>query len=204
MASFHEALLPTGYDRNSSFGPGFNTSIFQKDSGHEARFSHWTSARRRFQVTYQKRSLDELAEVLTFFHARKGSAYGFRFRDKSDFTTAANHKGSPLPTDVLLVEGSTPGTYQLRKLYGAVVRNLTKPVSGTVRVSVDDVEVTVGWSVSTTTGIITFLSPPSGVVKAGCQFDIPVRFLNDNLELTHVDYEAGSSGVIELIELKVD
>jgi hypothetical protein len=91
-----------------------------------------------------------------------------------------------------------------------VWRTIEKPVAGSVKVSIDDVEKTEGvhWSVATATGIITFDSssiPASAeVVKAGCQFDVPVRFGEDvdlALPVSWSEYEAGSIDSIPLVEI---
>jgi uncharacterized protein (TIGR02217 family) len=57
------------------------------------------------------------------------------------------------------------------------VRTITKPVAGTVKVYLDGVEQLWGWSVDTTTGVVTFgTAPAMGVeVTADCEFDVPVR-----------------------------
>jgi uncharacterized protein (TIGR02217 family) len=75
----------------------------------------------------------------------------------------------------------TQTQFQLVKHYpsGSVVevRTITKPVAGTVRVYLDDVEQASVWSVDTTTGLVTFSAAPAlGVeVTADFEFDVPVR-----------------------------
>lgn len=200
MAGFHEIRLPTNYGEDSGFGPGFNTAIVPRDSGWSVSFERWESQRNHAVINYKLRTLDDLSAILTFFHARKGSACGFRLKDLADYTTAANGRDNPTPFDVTIPNLSG---YRLRKLYGTDVRYLLKPVAGTVRVADNGVELTSGWSVSTTTGIITFVSPPVGPVSAGCQFDVPVRFVTEKLELSHDDFETGSTVSLELVEMKV-
>jgi uncharacterized protein (TIGR02217 family) len=80
--------------------------------------------------------------------------------------------------------------FQLVKEYpsGSVieVRTITKPVAGTVKVYLDAIEQALGWSVDTTTGLVTFGTPPAlGVdVTADFAFDVLVRFHTDaNTEL---------------------
>jgi uncharacterized protein (TIGR02217 family) len=54
-------------------------------------------------------------------------------------------------------------------------RTITKPVAGTVRTALDGAEQLGGWSVDTTTGVVTFDSAPTaGVsVTAGFAFHVP-------------------------------
>jgi hypothetical protein len=66
------------------------------------------------------------------------------------------------------------------------VRTITKPVAGTVKVYLDDVEQLSGGSVDTTTGLVTFSVPPAvGVeITADFAFDVPVRFDTDHMAVT--------------------
>ena len=62
------------------------------------------------------------------------------------------------------------------------VRTITKPVAGTVKVYLDSVEQLSGWSIDTTTGLVTFGMPPEfGRGTAGFECDVPVRFDTDHM-----------------------
>ncbi|MDF2766770.1 MAG: hypothetical protein K0S81_3765 [Rhodospirillales bacterium] len=91
-------------------------------------------------------------------------------------------------TGELLGTGDDAQTqFQLVKHYpsGSVieVRTITKPVAGTVKVYLDDVEQLSGWSVDTTAGLVTFGTAPAlGVeITADFEFDVPVRFDTDHM-----------------------
>src|SRR4029453_17117387 len=91
-------------------------------------------------------------------------------------------KGNDKGTGQLLGTGDgTQTEFQLLKHYpsGSVieVRTISKPVAGTVKVYLDGVEQLSGWSVDTTTGLVTFsTAPAAGVeVTADFEFDVPVR-----------------------------
>jgi uncharacterized protein (TIGR02217 family) len=73
-----------------------------------------------------------------------------------------------------------------------------------VRIALDGVEQPSGWSVNTTTGIVTFGSAPgAGVaVTAGFEFDVPVRFDTDTLDVTLDLERLGSITSIPLLELR--
>ena len=180
------------------------------DSGQEQRISRWDQARRQYDAQYGVKSHDDLSTLMTFYLAREGSLHGFRFKDFQDFTTASNHRDTPSDTDQTLGTGDgSDQTFQLSKTYtsgvGSNVRNITKPVSGTVVVSLNDISVLTGWTVDTTTGIITFTSAPSAgvVVKAGCEFDVPVRFTGNAGVALSVNYESFGHGgtAVELLEI---
>jgi uncharacterized protein (TIGR02217 family) len=81
---------------------------------------------------------------------------------------------------------------------------ITKPMAGTVTVALDGIEQASGWSVDTTTGQITFATAPSDsvVISAGFEFDVPVRFDTDQLDVTHDFERLGSITSIPLIEVR--
>ena len=146
--------------------------------------------------------------------ARQGPAYGFRYKDFLDFTTATNHRSAHAFNNVDIGVGDgTKTTFQLLKKYASGVitrtRNITKPVSGTVLVGKDGVNQASGWSVNTTTGIVTFTTAPAAsvVVNAGCEFDVPVRFgaeLDEVLSLSIDSFDTGGLDDIPIVEINDD
>jgi uncharacterized protein (TIGR02217 family) len=211
IGGFHEVQFPTNISMKSRGGPGFQTNIIELDSGHEQRVSrHLTAGQRRYNVAYGIREQGDLYTVQEFFIARRGHAYGFRYKDWTDYTTAANGRDDPDDEDEVIGTGDASETqFQLVKRYtsGGVirVRNIRKPVSGTVVVALDGAAQTEGadFTVDTTTGIVTFSSAPGGsvVVSAGCEFDVPVRFAVGSEETLYANIEAYGSGTMESIEL---
>ena len=87
----------------------------------------------------------------------------------------------------------------------AMTRAITKPVAGTVTIALNGTPQASGWSVSTTTGLITFTTAPApGVaITAGFEFDVPVRFDTDALDVTLDLERLGSITSIPLIELRL-
>ena len=211
--SFHEVRFPTNISFNSAGGPGYNTNIIETDSGSKVRLARWQNALRKYDVAYGIKKQEDLATVIDFFLARHGPVNGFRYKDWLDYTTGANHYGSPAATDQQIGLGDGETTqFQLVKKYtsGAYTktRTITKPVEGTVLIAFDDVTQESDWSVDTTTGIVTFDSAPDEdvVITAGFEFDVPVIFADDNvLENMSIDtFEAGSINSIMLVELKAE
>jgi uncharacterized protein (TIGR02217 family) len=98
--------------------------------------------------------------------------------------------------------------FQLVKHYpsGSVieVRTITKPVAGTVEVYLDGIEQLSGWSVDTTTGLVTFgTAPPLGVeVTADFEFDVPVRFDTDHMAVTIESYRLHAWQQIPIVQLR--
>lgn len=215
MAFLETPRFPDDIAYGSQGGPGYNTTIVVIQSGAESRNVNWSKARHTYDVAYGVRTMSNLEELIEYFHAVAGQAYGFRFKDFADFKSC-NTEDAISATDQVIGTGTAAGAlkvFQLVKNYtkGAFSRSRTiaKPVSGTVRISINGVEKLQGdgtypWTVDTTTGIVTFSSagPPEGqIVRAGYEFDTPVRFDTDNLQVNLEYYQSGSTSV-GLIEIR--
>lgn len=202
--SFHEVSLPARLAFGSTGGVERRTEVVTQASGHERRSTPWASGRRRYLIGAGLRSLDDMAALTAFFEARQGRLYGFRFRDFADFKSCAPGV-EPGPGDQQIGTGDGVETrFRLAKAYGGHARPIAKPVEGTVRVAVDGVEA-VGWSVDLTTGEVTFdVAPAEGApITAGFQFDTPVRFDADRLEITLETFGSGRMVAMPLIEIRV-
>ena len=83
-------------------------------------------------------------------------------------------------------------------------RAIAKPVAGSVRIALGGVEQLSGWSVDATTGVIIFNTAPgsSVAITAGFEFDVPVRFDTDALDVTLDLERLGSITSIPLMELR--
>ena len=86
--TFHEIRFPTAIAFHSHGGPERKTEIVTLGSGYEERNGVWAASRRRYDVGYGVRTLDDLHAVLGFFEARAGRLYGFRFKDFSDLKSS--------------------------------------------------------------------------------------------------------------------
>jgi uncharacterized protein (TIGR02217 family) len=62
-----------------------------------------------------------------------------------------------------------------------------------------------GWAVDVTTGVVTFETAPEAdvVITAGFQFDVPVRFDTDTLEVNLTSFAAGEIPSIPLVEIRL-
>jgi uncharacterized protein (TIGR02217 family) len=84
------------------------------------------------------------------------------------------------------------------------VRTITKPVAGTVKVHLDRVEQASGCSVDTTTGLVTFGTPPAlGLeITVDFEFDVPMRFDTDHMAVTIETYRLHAWQQIPTVELR--
>lgn len=203
MDDFHDIRFPLHLAFGASGGPVRRTTILPLASGGEVRNSPHRHSKHRYNAVAGLKSPTQANEIISFFESRFGPLYAFRFRDPLD------HTSSELitPTDQTL--GSADGTatqFQLRKAYGETPhtywRPITKPVAGTVVVAVNGVSAT-NFAVDHLTGLVTFNAPPAAgsTVTAGFEFDVPVRFANDALDIVLDDFGVMQIQDIPLLEV---
>lgn len=201
--AFHDVRFPEEISYGSRGGPGFNTTVLVLSSGAEKRNINWQRTRAKYDVSHGVKSREDMDELLAFFYARYGRAHSFRFKDWADYQ---------LSTQIIGVGDNSETDFQITKTYVSdaytYVRNITKPVSGTLTgVTVDAVAQTEGgdYTVDYETGIITFSSPPGSgldVAVAACDFDVHCRFETDEMNITQDFWETMSWDPIPVWEIK--
>lgn len=206
--AFHEVRFPDDISRGARGGPERRTQIVELASGAEERNASWANSRRRYDVAYGIRRADDLAAVVAFFEARNGRLHGFRFKDWADHKSCLPSQ-VPGPTDQVVGTGDGSQTvFQLVKSYASGAQSWTrviaKPVADTVRVALDGIEQGNGWAVDPTTGLLGFAAEPSNgvTITAGFEFDVPVRFDSDLLDVTLDVERLGSITSIPLLEIR--
>lgn len=211
--SFHEIRFPTAISRGAQGGPERRTDVVVLGSGHEERNSRWADSRRSYNAGYGIKTLDDLHAVIAFFEERRGRLYGFRWKDHADFRSCPP-SATPTALDQLLGVGvGEAAVFQLVKRYGSAhapwSRRIAKPVDGTLLVAIDGTPVDVGTAVTVdpTTGLLTFAPehiPAEGaVITAGFEFDVPVRFDTDKLEVSLQGFTHGAIPSIPIVEVRL-
>ena len=200
MTGFHEVRFPEGIARGATGGPGYDTTIVSTVAGYERRNANWAQARGRWDVGSGLKRREDLLTLIAFFRARQGRAYGFRFKDWTDFTA----------TNVTLGSGDGANkVFQLVKRYASggveVVRSVTKPVIGSLMVYRDGVVVGAGVSLDSALGLVTFGTAPApgAVISAAFEFDVPVRFDTDQMGVSLDAYDRGSWPEIPIVEIRL-
>jgi len=207
VQAFDDLLFPLDIGRHAQVAPTFSTRIIESVSGHEQRSTQWADARLYFDAGPGVRSEADIATLIAFFRARRGSARGFRFRDPYDHGSAGLGV-APGPLDQLLGTGDGLAvSFMLRKAYGTddavQLRAITRPVAGTIRIAVDGTELMSGWQ-HLGGGEIAFDDPPAegAAISAGFLFDVPVRFAEDRLEIDRETFAAGAVPSVPLVETR--
>jgi uncharacterized protein (TIGR02217 family) len=201
--AFEDVSFPLPLGREVTVEPAFQTAIVTTAGGAEQRNAEWADARLGFDAGPGIRSEGDLHALIAFFRARRGAAVGFRLQDPFDHSSNGM-TGVPGPEDQLLGEGDgTRTAFPLVKHYGGQERRITRPVAGSVLVSVGGEVIEGGWTLSAK-GIIDFTEAPAAgaAVRAGYRFDVPVRFAVDRLSLNRATFQAGEIPSVPLIEIR--
>lgn len=206
--SFHEVRLPEKVSYGAVGGPKFQTSIMTLSSGYERRNVDWKTMRAEYDVSYGIKTKTEMDEVRAFFYARRGRAYGFRFKDWNDYKLDRQQIG--------ITTSSAARIFQMFKRYQSGVsiydRVLTKLVASTVQVWVNNSLLAQGsgssqYQVNLNTGLITLGTTISNTadwaVEAACQFDVPVRFDIDHFQASLEEFNVENVDQIPLVEIRI-
>ena len=210
---FHETRFPTAISRGAHGGPERRTDVVILGSGFEQRNARWADSRRSYNAGYGVRSLDDLHAVIAFFEERRGRLHGFRWKDPADWKSCPP-EAQPTPLDQPLGVGDgVRVSFQLVKRYGSAFnpyeRTVTKPVAGTLLLAVAGTLQVAGthYTLDPTSGLVTFSPghiPAAGAaITAGFEFDLPVRFDSDKLELSLQGFKHGAIPSIPIIEIRV-
>ena len=134
MVAFHEVQFPPKIAYGASGGAEFNTSISTSFAGFEQRNVNWQKSRGKWDVSTGLKTKGDMDTLQAFFRSRYGKAYGFRFKDWSDYQAVGQNigTGNGVLTSFQLTKTYTSGSY-------SYVREIKKPVSGTVKIYLNSV-----------------------------------------------------------------
>ena len=209
--AFHEIRFPAKLSFGSVGGPERRTEIVQLTNGFEERNTPWSQSRRRYDAGLSLRSLDDIGELIAFFEARQGQLNGFRWKDWADYKSCAASATVGYEDQVIGVGDGVTRDFALSKTYvsggSAEMRGIAKPVHGTVRLGLqgDELVETVHFTVDYATGIVSFASPPAvgAQVTAGYEFDVPVRFDTDRIQVSVASFQAGEVPQVPVVEVRL-
>ena len=133
-----EVQFPPDIGAGATGGPGFHTTILTLANGFEQRNIDWSKARATYNIALEGLIDSQIDAFMKFWYARRGRAYGFRFKDWLDFRlpfyTTTPGDLDALPT--LFTTDATTATFQISKVYAdggnSYTRPLKKIVTGTL------------------------------------------------------------------------
>jgi len=209
--AFHEVRFPANLSFGSVGGPERRTEIVTLANGFEERNTPWSQSRRRYDAGLGLRSLDDVERLIAFFEARAGQLHGFRWKDWADYKSCPASREVAFDDQfVALGDGETAG-FGLVKSYesggSSYLRGIAKPVAGSVRMGLQGDELTEGlhYEVDTATGLVTFAVPPAPGerISAGFEFDVPVRFDTDRIQVSVASFQAGDVPQVPVVEVRI-
>ncbi len=191
--NFHDIRMPEFIETFAVGKPEFATSCAMTLSGREVRNLDREYARQKYLIKNCRLSSLEFEQFSSFFRARRGGNFSFRFRDNVDYQVSGQ----------FIAEGDGKLTQcQLVKLYEDPIlpyaRTINKPVVGSEEFYVNDVNLKV--EVDYNTGVVTLPNPldKGQILTGNFIFDVAVRFTNDSFE-----YSYSSDGSIELSQIEL-
>jgi len=208
-ATFDEVLLNPEYSALARGGPEFSTAIIEAPaSGFKQRNINRADFIGRWAISYDLLTAAALKELYDFFVARRGMAYGFRFvaPEANAVSDAAREQfgtgdGTTAVFNLYRKHTSGPRSYS-RRIVKPMAGGLTYVAgSSTIQIYVDNV-LNGTATVSSTTGAVTFTSPPANnaVLTWSGEYHVPVCFGSDRFE-GQIDIGSTSVFGIELVEM---
>jgi uncharacterized protein (TIGR02217 family) len=209
--AFHEVRFPANLSFGSVGGPERRTEVVTLSNGFEERNTPWAEARRRYDAGVSLRSLDDIEELIAFFEARQGQLHAFRWKDWADYKSCRSSASVGFADQLIGVGDGVVTEFPLTKTYrsgpAAQTRRISKPVQGTVRAALqgDEAQDGVHFQVDWSTGIVTFATPPAvgEQVTAGFEFDVPVRFDTDRIQVSVASFQAGDVPHVPVVEVRL-
>ncbi|MDR0774670.1 MAG: TIGR02217 family protein [Rickettsia sp.] len=189
--NFHDIRMPKFIETFAVGRPEFATSCAMTLSGREVRNLDREYAKQKYLIKNCRLSSLEFEQFSSFFRARRGGNFAFRFRDNVDYQVSRQIIGKG---DGELTQ------FQLVKLYEDPIlpyaRTISKPVFDSGEFYVNDINTEV--QVDYNTGVVTLPKPldKDQILTGNFIFDVAVRFASDSFE-----YFYSSDGSIELLEV---
>lgn len=204
MSAFDNVHLPEDIESGALIGPTFSTTVITLSGGNEQRNADWDQEILKADIAYgimakedPKDAENSFQRVLSFFRARLGRHRSFLFKDWADYEAVG---------ETLYADPDDPTKFQCTKRYDNYLRRLTRPRPETVVLERNgdllphEGGATPAWSVMDL-GIIQFASNPGfSTLEASFEFDIPVRFESDTMQVTIEWQDAGSIPSINLLQ----
>ena len=199
---FYEFRFPEAISMKSTISVEFNTNVMVSNNGQEQRIANREYSRLVYNVANGLKTKRDLEEIIKLFRIVKGKNIGFRFKDWTDYY---------VKNQIIGLGTNDNKIYQLVKSYNIFiddeniiyVRKITKPVKDTVKIFVNDIDVTNSTSINYKNGEVNFKIAPgeNEIISASFEFDVPVRFDTDNLEFNLNSLNSGKIKDIKLIEI---
>jgi uncharacterized protein (TIGR02217 family) len=189
--------LPENVEKAARGGPTFSTTRLISTSGKPFLRANYPQSVNSYTVGYTA-SAATWPTIQAMFYAQMGGGFGFTFRDWSDYSVINQHIG---------VGDGVTRNFQLVRLYDDGPRRygryVTLPRAGTLTITVNG---TPTFSFTLLAGgVISFTSAPANnaVIAASFEFDLPMGFKDDHLDVTIQPGSAAPSNVAQIAAINL-
>jgi uncharacterized protein (TIGR02217 family) len=196
--NFHDIRIPEFIEVFAVGKPEFSTSYALTKSGREVRHLDRAHAHHKYLIKNCRLSNVEFNQFNSFFKARRGSNFAFRFRDYADYKVLSGFiaKGN----------GKVQQFYLSKLYYDPILpysRVITKPVENSINLYINNVKTL--YSVDYSQGVVTLPTAllENQVLTADFVFDVAVRFKNDSFEYSYCSDCSVAISDIELVEVVI-
>lgn len=203
---FIDELFPVTISKDAESSVAYSTTVVTAKSGRKQKNKNWEYPLNTYDVSFGIRAMQDLEEVVNFFHVAEGKANYFRFKDWADYKSCSVML-QPSSTDQVIGVGDSLQTdFQLVKNYTiggtTKVRKITHPLINTLEVAIDGVSTT-AYSMGDN-GLIKFNSAPSSnsQITAGYEYHVPVSFADDTISTQMDNYNNGNIS-LNLVEVRL-
>lgn len=195
---FHNVNLPSFIEIFAVGRSEFSTSVATSMSGREARSSDYVNPRRKYMLKGCRLSPSQFDSFNSFFIARGGRRYSFLLKDYFDYSVEKQ----------LIATGSGKNQveFQLNKIYPDEISSYTRAIrnikENSFKCWIGDNEAT-PQNIDLKAGKVTLeraLAENEELI-ASFEFNVQVRFVNDNFEYEFNDDGTISLNNIEMIEV---
>lgn len=170
MAAFLEERFPPEINYGSGFTMRNANRLVPSVGGNEYRSLAHPFVMASLDVDFTRQTTVVIKRIVDLNLRANGMYRGFRVYNYVDFSTN-NYRDTPTALDMPALRVSA-GVYQLMRWYGVPTdpqcarRRIRKPVSDTVLVGLNGAQITAGFSVDHTTGLVSFAANKSRPITA--------------------------------------
>ena len=208
--TFLEVDFPDAIAQGAVGGPEFSTDVIVLSSGFEQRNARWSEGRGRFDVSTGLKDPQDFEDLIAFAQVVRGRLFGFRFKHWLEYKSIAVDQ--PITKDDQIIgngDGSTT-IFQTVKNYTVGVQTVTKDIkklkSGYL-LAIEGIlqNDPADYTIDLNTGLVTLTSAAGSGdnITSGYEFDIPVRFNTDIIQLSHINRDFSQWQQVILREIRV-
>lgn len=193
-----DLIFPESISMKSTYTIEYKTTVCTAKNGYELRIANIDYPLLSYNIINDLKSKTEIENLVNFFKLTKGKAIGFKFKDWLDYK---------VNSQVIATADGENKDFQLIKTYllgnHVQIRKITKPIEGTVKIYVNDIEDKTNISIDYEKGLVSFSSAPANnsIIKADFEFYVPVRFDTDKLDITMKNSKYGEIKELKIIEI---